>query len=177
MTELEAAVSRCQLKKLDSFLKMRLKNCQYLASRLNQIPAITAAPARSGVKHAYYLQAFKFDRRIAGVDRDLFVQAVRKELGGNLLDGGIWAGYLKPLYLQPMYQQKIAFGKKGFPFQGAHYSGKADYTKGICPVAERMYESELFVNDLIHESMQKKDLDDVVAAFNKVWENRKQLRD
>jgi hypothetical protein len=59
---------------------------------------------------------------------------------------------------------------------GPHYKGKVNYAKGICPVAERMYEEALFSDDLVHPLMRKKDLDDVARAFEKVWEHRKELR-
>ena len=41
-----------------------------------------------------------------------------------------------------MYQKKIAFGSKGFPWTIAH--SKISYKKGICPVAERLHDFDLF---------------------------------
>lgn len=179
MTELEAAVSRCQLKKLNYLVEKRVANCKYIESKLIKVPAISSCPVRNNATHVYYLQPFKFREEIAGIKRDKFIEAVKAELAPTELseDFGVrlWSGYCKPLYLQPMYQRKIAYGNKGFPFLGQHYKGKANYSRGICPVAERMYESELFINDLMHGQMTKKDLYDVARAFEKVWENRRQL--
>ena len=42
-------------------------------------------------------------------------------------------------------------------------------------IVEKMYESVLIANELIHSHMQKNDLDDVAAAFWNVWDNRKEL--
>ena len=50
-------------------------------------------------------------------------------------------GGYEPLYFQPLYQKRIAFGKKGFPFI---FSKKVKYKKGICPIAEKMWNEELF---------------------------------
>jgi len=180
MTELEAAVARCQLKKLNSLISKRIKNCNYIASRLSRIPAIEGCHVRQNASHVYYIQPFKFKKDIAGVDRDTFLDAVRAELAPTKLseDLGvrIWSGYCKPLYLSPIYQKRIAYGRSGYPFSNIRGKARIDYSKGICPVAERMHESELFVNDLMHSAMTRKDLDDVADAFEKVWEYRKELK-
>ncbi|UCC95301.1 MAG: DegT/DnrJ/EryC1/StrS family aminotransferase [Candidatus Omnitrophota bacterium] len=181
MTELEAAVSSCQLKKLKKLVEKRIANCSYIAARLTAIPAILTCSVRPSATHVYYAQPFKFNRRIAGVGRDVFLEAVKAELAptemGEDLGVRIWPGYCAPLYLAPMYQKKIAYGKSGFPFVGPHYKRKVNYSKGICPVAERMHEEELFINDLMYPALTKRDLDDVVEAFIKVWDNRKELLD
>lgn len=83
----------------------------------------------------------------------------------------IGCGYVKPLYLQPMYQQKIAYGKKGYPFNATSRT----YANGTCPVTERMHYSELFTHELMRPPMTRKDLDDVVSAFTKVWEQKKEI--
>jgi len=179
MTEIEAAIVRCQLKKLKCLLKERQANCEYLASKISQIPAIIAPKIRQGCTHAYYIHPFRFKEEIAGVCRDKFIEAVRAELAPSELRSDdnvlVSCGYAKPLYLQPLYQNKIAYGSRGFPFRKPVYNGKLSYSKGICPVAERMYEKELFSHELMRPPMGRKDLDDVVLAFNKVWENRSEI--
>ncbi len=180
MTEIEAAISRCQLRKLNDLLQKRQKNCAYFAEKLGQIPAITPPKIRDRCTHAFYAQPFKFKEEIAGISRDIFIEAVRRELQPTKLRDGegvlIGAGYVKPLYLQPLYQNQIAYGSNGFPFKSTMYGGKVNYEKGICPVTERMHEKELFTHDLMNAAMTKEDLDDVVKAFEKVWENRNLLK-
>ena len=182
MTEVEATIARCQLKKLKRLLNARQKNCEYLARRLGEIPALTPPKLRPDCTHAYYVHPFKFDEKLAGVPRDRFIDAVRAELPRTELregEGGalVSSGYVKPLYLLPMYQKQIAFGSRGWPFTAAGSEGMGDrYAKGTCPTAERLHESELFVHEMMRPPMTRKDLDDVVAAFRKVWENRDQLK-
>lgn len=179
MTELEAAVSQCQLKKLRRLVTERMKNCAYIAKRLQNIPALITPSARPGATHVYYMQPFRWRADIAGFDRHTFVEAVRAELAPTEKneDFGvrIWEGYSKPLYLQPMYQKKIAYGRSGYPFRGPHYKGRVNYKKGLCPAAERIYGQELFTSDLMTPGFSRRDLDDVVAAFQKVWKYRKEL--
>ncbi|MFH1019057.1 MAG: DegT/DnrJ/EryC1/StrS family aminotransferase [Pseudomonadota bacterium] len=178
MTEMEAAVARCQLRKLPALLEKRWENCRYLAAGLADIPAIRPAVIREGCEHAFYVQACKFDGQVAGISRDRFIEAVRAELPvfeGREKEGvKIGCGYVRPLYLQPIFQKKIAYGTGGYPF--VNQSGNnVSYEKGICPVCERMHEKELFTHEMIVPSMDRPDLDEVLQAFVKVWENREAL--
>ncbi len=175
MTEVEAAIARCQLRKLEALVAERQKNCAYLAERLARIPAIRPGKTRADATHVYYVHPFHFDEAVAGVSRDRFIDAVRAELPPNDLreaEGPLLSyGYAKPLYLQPIFQKKIAFGSKGFPFT----LGPTDYRKGLCPVTERMFEKEFFEHEIMRPGMTQGDLDDVARAFEKVWELRQQL--
>jgi len=179
MTEIQAAIARCQLKKLKKLLIGRQNNCKYLEKQLAGIPAISASVTRKDAEHAYYLHPFKYRQQQANVSREIFIKAVKAELSPTELRENegvrVSCGYVKPVYLQPLFQNKICYGSKGFPFKSSLYGGTVEYRKGICPVAERMYEKELFTHELMHSFMKKEDLDDVVRAFNKVWENITEL--
>lgn len=175
MTELEAAVARCQLRKLDGLLERRLANVRLFEERLRHLPAIQPPAVRPGASHAYYVHACRFDADAAGVSRDVFINAVRAELPCHELREAegvkISSGYVRPLYLQPLFQRRIAFGPGGYPFT----LGAPDYAKGLCPVCERLHERELFVHEFILPSMSEADIDDVGKAFDKVWGQRGDL--
>lgn len=180
MTEIEAAIGREQLKKLPGLLDERIKNVEYLAEKLSEIPCLEPAKVRPGCKHVYYVHSIKFKAGVAGIHRNRFVDAVKAELEPTELretEGvKVGAGYVKPLYLQPLYQNRIAYGDKGCPWICEHYKGRVSYEKGICPVAERMHFDELITHELMRPPETKEDLNDVVASFRKVWENREELK-
>jgi len=180
MTEIEAAIGREQLKKLPGLIYERLKNIEYLEKELSEIPCLEIAKVRQGCKHVYYVHPIKYKAGVAGIHRDKFIEAVRAELMPTELretEGvKIGGGYVKPLYLQPLYQNKIAYGNSGCPWKCDRYKGNVSYDKGICPVTEKMYEEVLITHELMRPPMTKEDLDDVVKAFRKVWENREELR-
>jgi perosamine synthetase len=169
MTEIEAAISRVQLRKLSDLNKKRIKNTVYFEEKTSHLPCIDSPRVRKGAEHVYYVHACKFNSKIIDIDRNTFIEAVRAELPHNELreqEGvRLGCGYVKPLYLQPMFQNKIAYGSNGYPFSGSD----VNYDKGICPVTERMHFSELFSHEFILPSMRKSDIDDVIAAFEKVW--------
>jgi dTDP-4-amino-4,6-dideoxygalactose transaminase len=170
MTEIEAAIGSEQLKKLGRMLAPRVEAADYLTERLRVFPGITPPVVRAGVRHAYYVYAIRYDASQTGVSRADFAAALRAE------GLPISEGYVEPVYLQPMYQKRIAFGRDGFPFTYPGYKGHVNYDRGICPVTERMHESELLHSAVCHAGVSRPDLDDFVGAFTKVYEHLAELR-
>jgi len=169
MTEIEAAIGSEQLKKLESLLVPRIEAAEYLNEHLSKIPGITTPVVRGNVRHGYYLYGVRCDERTLGAPRDRFVDALNAE-GIPMVKG-----YTEPLYYAPLYQQRVAFGRHGFPFSYEGYKGSVSYDRGICPVAERMWEKELMVTNVCRVGVGQQDLMDVVLAFEKVAGNSSDL--
>jgi dTDP-4-amino-4,6-dideoxygalactose transaminase len=169
MTEMEAAVGIEQLKKLPRLHPPRVECADYLTERLKNLPGLKTPVVRDGVVHGYYRYALRFDESVVGISRDRFVDALNAE-GIPMVKG-----YTEPLYLEPMYQRRIAYGSKGFPWVGSGWTGTVDYSAGSCPVIERLYYKELMCTDVCHADTGTSDLDDVVAAFEKVYDNLDEL--
>lgn len=175
MTEIEAAIARCQLKKLPNLLTQRLANTEYLNEKLAHIPCILPTKIRQDSKHAFYVHPLQFDESIAGMHRNRFIDAVKAELPPTLLREEstvlLSYGYVKPLYLQPLYQERIAFGRDGYPFTLSNVT----YPKGLCPVTEDMHYNRLVTHEFMRPGMTKNDMNDVIRAFQKVWDHREEL--
>jgi len=173
MTEIEASIARVQLKKLKPLVDERVDNINYLNDKLSKIPFLKMPKVRDMATHSYYIHPLLFDEKRAGIHRNRFVDAVKAELPKTLMrdDSEVLLsyGYLKPLYMQPLYQEKICFGE--YPFNLTDRI----YKKGDCPVCEDMNENRLVTHELMRPGMSKGDLDDVVGAFYKVWENIEEL--
>ncbi len=176
MTEVEAAIAREQLKKLDWLLSERQKNVAFLEEHLKELPILQIPKVREGCEHAYYVHPIFFDAGQAGVSRETYINAVKAELMPIELreaEGvSIGCGYVKPLYLQPMFQERMAYGDNGYPFCNSN----VEYKKGICPVCETMHFEKLFTHELMRPFMTEEDLKDVVTAFYKVYENLGELK-
>ena len=52
------------------------------------------------------------------------------------------------------------------------YEGSSRYDKGICPVSERLYEKEMLLLGMVRPPCTRSDMDDIVAAMEKVAANR-----
>jgi len=180
MTEVEAAIGREQLKKLDALNTERQKNCAYIAERCQDMPGFRPARVREGCTSVFYQHPFLYDEKKVGVPRQTFIEAIQAELPETELRRGegplISGGYVTPIYLLPIFQEQIAFGSRGYPFNSPLYHGKTHYEKGLCPVAERLHTSEYISHEMMRPGMTEKDLDEVIEAFHKVYEHRSELK-
>jgi perosamine synthetase len=171
MTELEAAVSIGQFKRLDFLTRWRIKLAGYLTKKLSGFKGLILPTTEPKNRHVYFVYPIRYDENAIGIPRDTFIKAINAE--------GVpfGAGYVRPIYLDPLYQQKIAYGRKGCPFTCNFYSGDINYRKGDCPVAEMMYEKELISTSICRYPHTKKDIDDAAKAFGKIFANLKRLKD
>jgi len=76
-----------------------------------------------------------------------------------------------------MYQQKKAYGSKGFPWSAEFYKGNVSYKKGICPVAEELQEKSYIGIGVSTRKYTNEDVDLIIKAFHKVWNNLDELRE
>ncbi len=171
MTELEAAVGIAQFRKLDKLNSWRIELAEYLTQKLNRFyPLITTPHISEYSKHVYFVYPMKFNAKEIGVHRGKFAEAVRAE------GVPLYGGYVRPIYLEPMYQQLLAYGDNGFPFKGPHMIKEISYPKGTAPVCERMHYEELLTTPICHYPLTKEDIDDFVAAIEKVLDNKDELK-
>jgi dTDP-4-amino-4,6-dideoxygalactose transaminase len=178
LTELQAAIGCVQLDRLDAYLAHRQQLARYLDAQLADVKGLSPAVVANGAEHAYYVYPIKYHAEVTGISRADFVQAVNAELPqpDSAEQIGLTAAYVRPLYLAPLYQKKIAIGSKGFPWTvnpDVHY----DYSKGICPIVERLHEHEMLLTSLMREPLSERDVDDFVAAIKKVLRHKDELSD
>jgi dTDP-4-amino-4,6-dideoxygalactose transaminase len=178
LTELQAAIGCVQLDRLDAYLAHRQHLARYLDAQLVDVKGLSPAFVANGAEHAYYVYPIKYHAEVTGISRAHFVQAVNAELPqpDSAEQIGLTAAYVRPLYLAPLYQKKIAMGSKGFPWTvnpDVHY----DYSKGICPIVERLHEHEMLLTSLMREPLTERDADDFVAAIKKVLCHKDELSD
>ncbi len=171
MTELEAAVGIAQFDKLEYLTEYRIELADTLRDGLKKagLPGLELPLIRPGNRHVYFSFPIKLKAETAGFSRGIFVKAVRAE-GIPLGEG-----YVRPIYFEPMYQKKTALGRQGYPFRPPYYKGRVDYSPGICPVAEKMHAEALITTGLCRYPLKKSDIKDIVRAFCKVYENKKEL--
>ncbi|AKQ44789.1 DegT/DnrJ/EryC1/StrS aminotransferase [Rufibacter radiotolerans] len=175
MTEIEAAIGIEQLKKLPALLEERLKNAAFLHEAIGSINGLVSPPkVKSPSVHTYYVQPVKYNQSVFEVHRNDFVNAVKAEIPSAVLRETaplIGAGYVRPLYLQPIYQQRAAFA-----FNNEKFKSDVNYSKGLCPVTEQMHYSELITHEYMRPGMSRKDMEDVVRAFEKVAKHIDELK-
>lgn len=170
MTEIEAAIALEQLRKLESLVRARVEAARELGRHLSGLAGLTSPAVREKARHIYYAYAMQYDPEVAGVDRALFVEALRAE------GVPVGKGYVRPIYLEPLYQRRVAYGRDGFPFRFAGSDSAVRYERGLCPIAELMHFERLITTNICHASIAARDLADWAAAAAKVLENAHELR-
>ena len=64
------------------------------------------------------------------------------------------------------------FGKDGFPFSANPRNKQLSYDRGICPVVERLQDSELMWTNIIYPPLTTADMELFVEACDKVLRNK-----
>ncbi len=169
LTEFQAAILLAQLEREEENLAKRRQNAAYLTSLLSQIEGIEPISYPEHVKSSYYLYIFKYKpEAFGGVSKEVFVKALNAE------GIPVMPGYPFPLYRQVLFQQGRSW-KRGCPFSCSFYRGKVDYKNLYHPNAERACQVGLWLpNYVLHG--EKRDIEDVAEAINKLKENIDELR-
>ena len=172
LTELQAAIGKIQLKKLDLLLEKRTELANYLHEQFNEIDCLETYYPSKKCGHSYYAFPIKYFEDRSGLPRSLFVKAVNAEFPNaeGWESVPLAEGYIELLYLNPIYQNKIAIGSKGFPFNYIKESNY-DYSKGLCPVTEDMYYNKMIISPIVREPLDISDMKDLVTAIKKVLDN------
>ena len=163
--EIECAIGIEQLKKLKQLVKTRQKRAERLIEGLKDLTGLRPPVVQDDCTHVYYVLPLIVDVEKLGTSRESIVQALEAE-GVS----GLSAGYVN-VHLLPMYQEKIAYGSNGFPWTLDGVRQDIDYTKGICPVAEMLHEKTFIGFQMCVHELSDNDIDLIVRAFKKVWEN------
>ena len=168
MSEIHAAIAYEQLQKLEFFTKKKLELIHHLSRGLKDIPGLVLPYVPPDVEHVFYVYPMRILESF-GIKRDVFVDAMAAE--GFPMS----KGYTKPFYLMPILQNRRVFNTTHFPFEGSHYNKKITYLKGLCPVAERMYESEFTFTMICQYPRTIADVDLFVTAVHKILEYKNEL--
>ena len=95
MTDISAAIGLAQLKKIDEFNDLRIKNAEYLNEGLKNVDGVVTPYCAYGSKHVYH----QYTIRVEKGNRDDWVSLINEK--------GVGTGihYPIPLYNQPVYRK------------------------------------------------------------------------
>lgn len=170
MTEVTAAIAEVQLSRLDFLNKKNQALVQYVSKEISKISGLTVPYVAPENEHVYFAYAIKVNEQILGISRDQLVDAMVAE--GFPMS----RGYQKPLHLYKLFQERKAFNGTPFPFKSEGYDGNPDYSKGACPVSERLYEKELTLTQICQHPRTKRHIDLFVRALEKVLAHKSELQ-
>jgi len=163
--EIESAIGIEQLKKLKKLIADRQHSAARLSEGLKNLPGLRTPIVNPDCTHAYYLYPMVLDIEQIGVSRKRIHAALEAE-GVT----GLSSGYAN-VHLLPIYQKQIAYGSNGFPWSSDICKRKVIYTKGICPVAEKLHDESFLGIEICTHDLTDDDVDLMIQAFQKVWNN------
>jgi perosamine synthetase len=166
MAELEAAIGSIQIKRLDKLNAVRIANAEYLSEGLKEFSWLIPNKLEPCARSVYYRYPFRYIKENIDINRHTFANAMKAE-GFPLNEG-----YVKPIYLQSIYQRKNV----NVPYLGELYRSDCNYSKGLCPVVENLYENEFLFSPITHTARDKRDLDLFISAIRKVELNLEELK-
>jgi len=147
MLDIQAAIGIHQLKKLDSFIRLRERYAQRYNEALRKIPEIiTPGKVNYECLHAWHLYIIKLRLEMLKIDRDKFIEELKSENIGT----GI---HFTAIHLQPFYMKTFGFKRGDFP--------NAEYA------SDRIISLPLF------PGMKDEDIGYVVSAIKKIVKKNK----
>ncbi len=160
ITEFQATYGLYELRELDKYVERRRENASYLTRYLSELKGLHPPKETVKGKHVFYKYIVKVDVEELGKDIDWIRNALKAE--------GIEVSrrYPLPLHLQPLFKEKNTYGNTSWPYSCVKKNYQ--YDVGLCPTAEKLGERLLTL--LVHPTIDEEYLNDVVAAFEKVWE-------
>lgn len=162
--EIECAIGIEQLKKLPNIISKRQHLIGILTNGLKGLKGLITPKIGIDRTHVYYIYAMQLDIEVLKTTREKISKALNAE-------GVPVVTNYQNIHLLPIYQQKIAFGSKGFPWTSDICKREVTYDKGICPVAEYLYDETYLGFNICLYSLDENDVNSIIAAFHKVWKN------
>lgn len=161
MGELEAAIGRAQLKKLDDIIARRTEVARLIGERLAASKSVIIPEVPSGVKHSYWWWRLKINLdALPSKDKFAFLGAVIAE-GVVMIDDYSFA---MPSTFD-WYTKRSVFGSSQYPWSAKEYKGDAGRQFPLPNTRQTMAEH---FNLFIHESWGDVEAEAIAEAFLKV---------
>ena len=114
MTDIQAALGLCQLRKLEQFQRRRREIVsQYDRAFLDE-PALELPVTRPEVEHAWHLYALRLRLEALTISRDRFIEELAERNIGTSV-------HFIPIHLHPYYRDRYGFTPASFPVACSNY--------------------------------------------------------
>ena len=168
MMEMQAVILMSQMKRIKKDADKRLENALYLNSKLKDIPGIIPYKLADGAtRSAYHLYQFRYKKEhFDNLPRDKFLKALSAE--GIPCSGGYG-----PQYNDGLMEE--ALNSKGYKrlFSEQRLNTYREELRNLPDNDQLTREAVWFFQNMLLG--EQKDMDDIIDAVQKVYENRKQL--
>ena len=116
MTDIQAAIGLCQLKRLTRFQERRRAAVSAYTAAFSQSDVFQVPTERADVDHAWHLYVLRLRPGALRIGRDRFIaELTRRNIGTSV--------HFIPVHMHPYYREKYQFAASDFPVACASYQG------------------------------------------------------
>lgn len=114
MTDIQAAIGLCQLKKLDSFQKRRREVVARYQEAFGKSEFFQTPVERAEVESAWHLYVLRLNLGTLQIDRDQFIEELKQRNIGSSV-------HFIPIHRHPYYRDKYGYSQEAFPVAYENY--------------------------------------------------------
>lgn len=114
MSDLQAAIGLCQLKKLPGFIRRRKEIAEAYTSAFAGNSLLELPQTRPSIKHAWHLYVVRLQTDFMSIDRDQFIE----ELASRNIGTSV---HFIPIHLHSYYSNKYGYRPENFPVAYQNY--------------------------------------------------------
>ena len=161
MTEIEAAIAYEQLDLLDTVINEKQRQANILDSILGSEPGLTIQAIPANLTSAYYVYPIQLDIRHFRHNRKKLIERINGRV--PLVET------YQNIHLLPIFQRKIAYGTGGLPWSISDRNSEISYEKGICPVAEELFDHSFIGIPLCSYDFSDTEIHDIGMTLKTAW--------
>jgi dTDP-4-amino-4,6-dideoxygalactose transaminase len=171
LSEIQGALLRTQLEKLQSQTERRMATAAAVSEGLKDIPGVLPLkPDKRVTQRGYYFYVLRLDEGTWGVSKDRFIRAFNAE------GGSVFTGYGCTVYELPVFANN-RYDATGYPVtRGKGYGRVVNYKRVRCPNAELVAHHQ-HLTFATHLLLCPEFAGQTLAILHKLWENRAELAD
>ena len=155
MTEIQGAIGKIQLRKIDGYIKKRNENAKYLSEGIYDLEGIKPPHVPEYCDPAFNYWIGRINPSVINMNKPQFLEKFPRS---KML-------YPKPLYETKLFQDKVAY-PKGCPWSCPFYDKEINYKNISLPVVEKVTK-EIFALD-IYPKIARETLDENIAIMKKI---------
>jgi perosamine synthetase len=170
MGEIEAALGRNQLTKLENAVLTRQMAAQYFTSGIKNLNGLIPPYIDSDNEHVYYVYGMKLDFADRKIDRELLLLALRSEGVPSLMSG------YQNIHKISLFKNQLTNKNNPIPYNLLSKKRRKILMRQELPISEKLHNKTFIGINWCAHTYTQAEVDLLVCAFNKVWANLDQLK-
>jgi perosamine synthetase len=163
--EIEGAIGNNQLLKLDAAVASRQRAAERFTKGVHDLMGLETPFVEFVNTHVYYVYGMQLDLAKLGVRREKIIEALKAEGVPALMMG------YQNLHNLPIFREQLTYRNNPLPYSLLSPKRATELRSQRLPVAEKSHNETFFGINWCAYSFSDEEVDLLIVAFRKVWEN------